>query len=221
MNQRKEDKSCFSTSGDLETAICVTSRNQPMSSAAAYSPSHQNRWCYQRECTPILCYGLAERLDREFLQETRVSIPYGGRQGADIRARQRLNNLDEGETKPISRIRRCGTWAYNGNRSARCLRRNWINSQESGSRLVGSQTRWHRYRKLSQHTCQVSVCQLYALGQTRRSRAVAEHGRLLAALCSKRNGHDHISGVLFRNQQFRVAEERGIDGSWTIDVKAG
>lgn len=97
----------------------------------------------------------------------------------------------------------------------------WIDSQESGSRLVGPQTRWHRHCKLSQDTSQISMGQLYALGQTRRPRAVAEHGRLLAPLWSKRNGNDHISGVLCRNQQIRVAEERGIDGSWTIDVKAG
>lgn len=63
--------------------------------------------------------------------------------------------------------------------------------------------------------------QLYALGQTRRSRAVTEHRRLLAALRPKRDGNNHISSVLFGNQQIRIADERGVDRSRTIDVEAG
>lgn len=63
--------------------------------------------------------------------------------------------------------------------------------------------------------------QLYTLGQTGRSRAVAEHGGLLTTFRAERDRHDHIPGVFLGNKEIGIAEEGRIDRSGAINVETG
>jgi hypothetical protein len=81
MNQRKDDRSYLSTSGDLETAILM-SRNQPSNlPPAVANGSYQYRRGYERKGTPVLFDNLAEWLDREFLRQSNERCVSSHRRG--------------------------------------------------------------------------------------------------------------------------------------------